>query len=220
MTAIMRPLDVGAYAANGSAGLRLRPLGATDLAAVERHLLALAPADRRARFLGDPSDAVIAAHARGLDPSTPILIGAIDGSACLIGLAEAHLCDAQRIVEVAVSVDVAFRRRGVGRRLVARILALAFARGAESAEFVTAPDNHALACLVRGLGGQFRALGHFSIRSAGFARRQRSLPMPAQMLAALQVNLAAGRLPTPEAEGRSQLSEDPAQRLPARIVGV
>jgi len=35
--------------------------------------------------------------------------------------------------------------------------------------------------------------------------RDRSLPMPALMLAALQVNLAAGRLPTPETKGRSYL---------------
>ena len=172
MTAIMRLLGLGTHTASGPAGLRVRPLGASDLAAVERYLLSLAPADRRARFLGDPSDAVIAAHARGLDPSGTILIGASDGSACLIGLAEAYPCDAQRIVEVAVSVDAAFRRRGVGRRLVLGVLTLAFARGAESAEFVSAPDNHALARLVQGLGGQTRSLGHFSInRSVDFARR-------------------------------------------------
>ena len=35
--------------------------------------------------------------------------------------------------------------------------------------------------------------------------RDRSLPMPALMLSALQVNLAAGRLPAPETEGRSYL---------------
>jgi RimJ/RimL family protein N-acetyltransferase len=167
MTAMMWPQGLGAYNASGRVGLRVTPLEATDLAAVERHLLALAPADRRARFLGDPSDAVIAAHARRLDPSGAIIIGAIDSSARVIGLAEAYPTDTQRTVEVAVSVDVAFRRRGVGRCLVARVLALAFARGAESAEFVSAPDNHALARLVQGLGGRTRGLGHFSIiRSA------------------------------------------------------
>src|SRR6516165_1617755 len=93
MTAIMRLLGLGTHTASGPAGLRVRPLGASDLAAVERYLLSLAPADRRARFLGDPSDAVIAAHARGLDPSGTILIGASDGSASLIGLAEAYPCD-------------------------------------------------------------------------------------------------------------------------------
>ena len=40
--------------------------------------------------------------------------------------------------------------------------------------------------------------------------RDRSLPLPVLMLPALQINLAGGRLPAPE---------DPAQRVPERIVG-
>jgi hypothetical protein len=35
--------------------------------------------------------------------------------------------------------------------------------------------------------------------------RDRSLPMPDLMLSALQVNLAAGRLPAPETQGRRYL---------------
>ena len=35
--------------------------------------------------------------------------------------------------------------------------------------------------------------------------RDRSLPMPALILPALQVNLAGGRLPAPEADGRRYL---------------
>ena len=35
--------------------------------------------------------------------------------------------------------------------------------------------------------------------------RDRSLPMPALMLSALQVNLAGGRLPPPESDGRRYL---------------
>jgi ribosomal protein S18 acetylase RimI-like enzyme len=158
--------------ASGHAGFRLRELGATDVPAIERHLLGLAPADRRARFLGDPGDAAVAVHARGLNPSAAILIGAFDANARLIGLAEVHPAG-QHAVEVAVSIDLAFRRRGLGRSLVARALALAFARGARSAEFIFAPDNHALARLVRGLGCRTRSLGHISISryAAGAVRK-------------------------------------------------
>ena len=166
-----RSIMARAYFASSLAGLCLRQLGATDLAEVERHLLELRPSDRRARFLGDLSDAVIAAHARGLDPSGAIVIGAYCSSAGLIGLAEAYPTDALRTVEVAVSVDAAFRRRGLGRCLVARVLAFAFARGAESAEFDSAPDNHALARLVQSLGGRAGSLGHFSINRVGGDRR-------------------------------------------------
>jgi hypothetical protein len=35
--------------------------------------------------------------------------------------------------------------------------------------------------------------------------RDRTLPMPALMLSALQVNLAGGRLPPPESDGRRYL---------------
>lgn len=167
-----RPPSEAAYFASSLAGLCLRQLGATDLVEVERHLLELGPSDRRARFLGDLGDAVIVAHARGLDPSGAIVIGAYCSSVGLIGLAEAYPTDALRTVEVAVSVDAAFRRRGLGRCLVARVLALAFARGAESAEFVSAPDNHALARLVQSLGGRAGSLGHFSIHRVDGDRRR------------------------------------------------
>ncbi len=144
----------------GLAGLRVRQLGASDLPSVERHLVQLEPSDRRARFLYYRPDAAIAAYARGIDPSCTVLVGAFDPSDRMVGLAEAHPTDTPRTVEVAVSIDPAFRRRGLGQRLVARALALAFDRGMQSAEFVFAPNNRALAGLVDALGGRITAPGH------------------------------------------------------------
>ena len=143
----------GAGSAPGHVGLRVRRLGAADRPAIERHLLGLAPSDRRARFLGARGDAVIAAYARALDPSDTILIGAFDAGDRLVGLAEAHPTDTPHLVEVAVSVDPPLRRRGLGQRLVTCALAVAFARGARSAEFVFHSDNGALIGLVRAIGG-------------------------------------------------------------------
>jgi ribosomal protein S18 acetylase RimI-like enzyme len=158
--------------AGGIAELHVRQLGANDLPAVEGHLLALGRADRRARFLTYRPDKMIAAYARGIDPSSTVLVGAFDQSGRMVGLAEAHPTEPPDAVEIAVSIDPAFRQRGLGQRLVARALALAFARGAQSAEFVFAPDNQALAGLVRALGGRITAPGQAWIdRSANRVER-------------------------------------------------
>jgi hypothetical protein len=48
--------------------------------------------------------------------------------------------------------------------------------------------------------------------------RDRSLPLPALMLAALQVNIAGGRLPAPEDDGRRYL-KIPLNAFPEASVG-
>jgi hypothetical protein len=116
--------------AGGIAELHIRQLGANDLPAVERHLLALGPADRRARFLTYGPDKMIAAYVRRIDPSSTVLVGAFDQSGRMVGLAEAHPAEPPDAVEIAVSIDLAFRRRGLGHGLVARALALVCPRRA------------------------------------------------------------------------------------------
>ena len=156
--------------------LRVRQLDASDLPAVARHLLQLGPLDRGARFLGHPCDAAIAGYVRGIDPSRTVLIGAFAPSDRMVGLAEAHPTMSPHTVEVAVSIDPALRRCGLGQRLVARALAVAFARGMQSAEFVFAPDNFALAGLVQALGGRIIAPGYASIdRSADRVKSEAAL---------------------------------------------
>jgi ribosomal protein S18 acetylase RimI-like enzyme len=155
------------------AGLRIRQLGVSDLPAVEQHLLGLGPTDRRARFLSYPTDAAITSYVRGIDPSRTVLIGGFDLSDRMVGLAEAHPTSTPNAVEIAVSIDPTFRRRGLGQRLVASTLALAFARGMQLAEFVFAPTNCALAGLVQALGGRITAPGHALIdRTADRVERE------------------------------------------------
>jgi GNAT superfamily N-acetyltransferase len=147
----------------GDAVLHVRQLGAGDVRAIAQHLLVLGLPDRRSRFLGNLADAAVCDYARRLDPSRAILIGAFDAER-LVGLAEAHPTDTVGKVEVAVSIDAAFRRRGLGRRLVARALTLAFGHGAQSAEFNYAPDNRPFIFLLRAIGGRFGPkLGYASI---------------------------------------------------------
>jgi ribosomal protein S18 acetylase RimI-like enzyme len=145
----------------GDVALHLRQLGTSDSRAIEQHLLGLAPLDRRA---GKLTDEAISAYAQRLDPSRAVLIGAFDPGERLVGLAEAHPTDAVRTVEVAVSIDPAFRHRGLGERLVACALTAAFARGAQSAEFNFAQCNRPVVSMVRTLGGRFGPkLGYASV---------------------------------------------------------
>jgi ribosomal protein S18 acetylase RimI-like enzyme len=141
--------------------LRVRQLTGSDLPAIERHLLRLGPPDRQARFLGNRADEVIRAYAHQLDPSRMILVGAFDPSRRLVGLAEAHPDDTT--AEVGVSIDAAFRRRGLGRSLVWHALALAFEHGVEAAEFVFSPDNRAIVRLVQTFGGRSMTIGRMSV---------------------------------------------------------
>jgi ribosomal protein S18 acetylase RimI-like enzyme len=138
----------------------VRRLGRRDLPEVQRHLLALGSADRRKRFLSPADDGAIAGYVARLDPGRTVLVGAADADGRLIGIAEAHpVVDAPRTVEVAVSVHPYHRRDGLGRRLAARAVALAFAEGAEAAVFLFAPENRAVAGLAASLGGRLTAMG-------------------------------------------------------------
>ena len=131
-------------------------LGRGDLTEVERHLLALGPADRRKRFLSPADDGAIARYVERLDPDRAILVGAVAPDGRLVGIAEAHpVVDAPRTVEAAVSVHPYHRREGLGRRLLVRALSVAFAEGAEAAVFLFAPENRAIAGLASALGARF-----------------------------------------------------------------
>jgi pimeloyl-ACP methyl ester carboxylesterase len=135
--------------------VRLRPLGAGDLPDIEDHLLALDPIDRCRRFGSAMGDFAVAAYARGIDPARAVLFGAVDEpSGRILGLAEAQPGTAPGQVEVAVSVHVEHRCRGLGRSLTRAAVAAAFARGAEVAEFLFAADNRAITAIVRALGAR------------------------------------------------------------------
>jgi GNAT superfamily N-acetyltransferase len=145
--------------------LAMRRLDEGDLPEIERHLLDLGRFDRATRFMGAPSDAAISAYARRLDPSAAIMIGGFARSGRLLGFAEAQPTDAEDTVEIAVTVAGDYRRKGLGKQLVARLVELALAGGASRAEFNFCPSNTAIVRLIASLGGQFGLpFGQASIR--------------------------------------------------------
>jgi len=145
-----------AAAASNDATLAVRRLGRRDLPEVERHLLALGPADRRKRFGSPADDGAVAAHVSRLDPGRAVLVGGAGPDGRLVGVAEARSLDGapRPAVEVAVSVHPYHRREGLGRRLAARAVALAFAEGAEAAVSPIASANLAGFGLARSLGAR------------------------------------------------------------------
>jgi RimJ/RimL family protein N-acetyltransferase len=148
----------------------IRRLGRGDMPEVERHLLALGPADRRKRFLSPVDDAAIGGHVARTDPDRAVVVGAVAPDGRVVGIAEAHpAADAPRTVEVAVSVHPYHRREGLGRRLVARVVSLAFAEGAEAAVFLFAPENRAVARLAASLGARFAEVGRALLMEATLA---------------------------------------------------
>lgn len=150
--------DIAAVASVASPAVRR--LGRRDLPELERHLLALGPADRRKRFLAPTDDDAIARYVARIDPGRAILVGAADTESGLAGIAEAHaVADAPGTVEVAVSVHARHRGGGLGRRLAAEAVAIAFATGAGAAVFQFAPENRAAARLAYAVGARFAGLG-------------------------------------------------------------
>ncbi len=135
--------------------LVIRRLRATDLPAIEAHLLALDASDRHSRFHALLGDDAIRDYIARIDFERMILTGAFDeGSERLVGLAEAHL-DATTSplrAEVSVSVLPSHRSQGIGRLLVAVALDDAATRGTRRADFYYQTGNRTVARLVRDLG--------------------------------------------------------------------
>ena len=138
----------------------VRPLDVGDLPEVERHLLSLDFHDRNTRFGGAIADDMIGLYVRRIDAARAVLVGALEAwGSRIVGIAEAQPTDRLRVVELAVSVHPTHRGRGLGLRLLRQVLLIAFARGAEAAEFQFDPANAAIARLACALGaraGQMR----------------------------------------------------------------
>lgn len=159
----------GIHTARPGDGYVIHRLGRRDLAAIERHFLALNPIDRGSRFHAMLGDEAIGRYVRRIDFSRMIVVGAAErASGRIVALAEAHLDDhrAPRVAEISVSVLAHRRRQGLGRRVVAEVLELALALGVERAEFFFIPDHRAIARLVGSFGGTVDAnRGYASIQT-------------------------------------------------------
>jgi len=93
-------------------------LSSIDRPALERHLLALNPHDRRLRFGTLPSDAAVRAYVARIDFDRDAVFGVFDEELAIIGAA--HLAHAGEHAELGLSVLPAHRNRGLGEALLAR----------------------------------------------------------------------------------------------------
>ncbi|MDJ0949383.1 MAG: hypothetical protein QNJ94_10720 [Alphaproteobacteria bacterium] len=156
-------------------GLVLRRLSRRDLSQVEAHFKGLPQADRRNRFHTAATDEAIDAYVRSIDFTRMILIGAVMAeSGLLVGLAEAHLNDRDRpdSAEISVSVDVGWRRRALGHRLVVQAVWAAFAASVGQVTFSFLPENFALVRLISRLGARVDlARGQASLKRSEAAER-------------------------------------------------
>lgn len=130
---------------------KLRP---PDRAALTRHLLDLAPADRRMRFQSALADTAVEAYVARIDWSRTIIIGCfVEGR--LRGVGEAALDQAlwPRAAELAVSVETEWQGRGIGRELARRAANAARNRGTRSLTMICLTENRKMQRIARGLSG-------------------------------------------------------------------
>ena len=163
MSALHAPAPAGAAPAN-EAGHAIRQLGRRDLPEVERHLRSLGPSDRRKRFLLPFDDGAIAQYVARIDTDRTVLVGAeSEAGGRLAGIAEARPVGGDgrspRMVEVGVTVHPYHRREGLGRRLAAAAVALAFAEGAEAVVFPFPPENREMAEVLAAIGARVSGRG-------------------------------------------------------------
>jgi GNAT superfamily N-acetyltransferase len=133
--------------------LIFRHLGNDDRPVLLRHLLALPPECRHARFGCARTDADLVAFSASLDLTGGILgVGAFVGSEDAVSVALALDCG-QGTVEIAVETLPRWRRRGLGAAVCRAACAAAAARGATRAVFEFEPANFAIRALIYALGG-------------------------------------------------------------------
>ncbi len=134
---------------------------ADELAA---HYLRLAPDDRTLRFFGKVSDEFIRLHCQQIDWLRTTIVGCvIDGE--VRGAAELHAHPfPARQGEIAVSVEQAFQRQGIGTELIRRVLGRARNRQLQTLYLSCLPENGPMQRMAKKFSGDLR-LGEDDIRA-------------------------------------------------------
>ncbi len=117
----------------------IRPLTVFEREIVENFYLTLSPADRRKRFCCALGDATISGYVRGLDFRRDTVLGAFDGEAQLVGVAE--LVRGAKASEMAFSVRSDRRGRKIGTLLMQRLLVRARLCGVRQVYVMFLADN-------------------------------------------------------------------------------
>ena len=105
-------------------------------------MLALDAQSRMSRFGGVTCDAGIRSHALRASNQATMLLGAFKGKR-LCGLLEAYACNAGE-VEVALTVELGLRRRGIGWRLLRAAIEQGALTGMARLQLIFAADYWAM----------------------------------------------------------------------------
>jgi len=140
----------------GHAGVGFRRAVSHDAPALMTHFMALTPEDRRMRFCATLDESAIRRHVDGLWSRNTLVLAAHDGplwtgplyaAGRVCAVAELALDGAE--AELAISVDPALRRRGVGTYLVQAAARLIGPRGVRRIGAYTLPGNRSFLALAR-----------------------------------------------------------------------
>jgi RimJ/RimL family protein N-acetyltransferase len=147
-----------------SSPVEIRRLWPSDKEAFRRHLLSLDPRSRHMRFGGGVSDEFLIRYAENCFGKGDLAYGAFIENK-LVGAGELRSNQAiwseqapfgRHIhAEAAFSVDVRYRRRGIGEKLFKRILRAATNHGVETIEIVCLPENIGMQNLAKKFHAQF-----------------------------------------------------------------
>src|SRR5262249_51045068 len=143
-------------AANAPAhGLTLRPVAGADAAAIGAMWERCSLATRAGRFHA-PVRHIPAAYLRAVlaDPAASV-VAAVEPAGDVVGLASLVSGPGRGLAELGVLVEDAWQRHGIGRRLVAHLVAAAPARGITVLTASVLAGNAALAHLLRRVPGEF-----------------------------------------------------------------
>ena len=131
-----RMIEVVAASATGA----LRRLRPTDAEALVAHFLRLSPAARRRRFFGPLSDDALRGFVSRIDWDQRIVYGWFR-LGVLHAVGEMAFSESATDGEIAFTVEDVYAGRGIGRRLMRRIILAAAARGVRTVQVITESDN-------------------------------------------------------------------------------
>lgn len=144
-----------ALTANSRESIVIRRLSIFDMDAFSGHLLRLDSDSRRLRFGGPVSDSFLAEYAQHSSRWNVIIFGYfVDGTLRGAGELRPISGNAGNEAELAFSVEPDWRRLGVGRRLLSRLMRAARNRGYTSLHMSFLPANDAMQRLARSVGAR------------------------------------------------------------------
>lgn len=136
----------------------LRMLMPFELDTYRDHLLRLGADDRRLRFGTPASDARILAFADGIDFHQTRVLARLDASLNVVAAVQISL-HSRRVVELAFSVERAYRRAGLGTELMNRALLWARNRRRSNAHVHCLAENIAMRRLAAAAGMEMTTAG-------------------------------------------------------------